>query len=52
MPRINFRMGYQYEIGWRGKLRYGDVSEQRLAERFTDGRNDIVKVWVIRGVNN
>ena len=38
MPRINFRMGHQYEIDLRGKLRYGEVSEQRLAERFTDGR--------------
>ena len=38
MPKIEFQLGHQYPIDLREKLRYGDIAEQRLARRFTDGR--------------
>ena len=38
MPKIAFQLGRQYQINLREKLRYGDIAEQRLARRFTDGR--------------
>lgn len=38
MPKLDFQLGHSYVINLREKLRYGDITEQRLARRFTDGR--------------
>lgn len=38
MPKLDFQLGRSYDINLREKLRYGDITEQRLARRFTDGR--------------